>query len=190
MFVAGYHPSYTPGIMFLIDKLTGKIEIGKKNTGSTEILGRLFITNNGQSTEFNSFENRIEFVNKSGVGAKYMLTIPYGINFTDYFPKIPNWLSTSSTTSTPSPTNYSLFNFYNVLNSGPTCVGVRVNAHDESNTLLENQEILHKELEYHGQLYKYPSRIIIFFNFLFLQIKCLCIFKKDQTMSCSTCRRK
>jgi hypothetical protein len=30
MFVAGYHPSFTPGIMFLIDKLTGKIEIGKK----------------------------------------------------------------------------------------------------------------------------------------------------------------
>jgi hypothetical protein len=30
MFVAGYHPSFTPGIMFLIDKYTGKIEVGKK----------------------------------------------------------------------------------------------------------------------------------------------------------------
>jgi hypothetical protein len=89
MFVAGYHPSYTPGIMFSIDKLTGKIEIGKINNGITELLGRLIITNTGQSTEFNCFDNRVRFTNRD---SNAIVDIPYGINFTDYFPKIPNWL--------------------------------------------------------------------------------------------------
>jgi hypothetical protein len=75
MFVAGYHPSFTPGIMFLIDKYTGKIEIGKKNNGITELLGRLKISNTGESTEFTCFENRIRFTNRNG-DAK-IIEIPY-----------------------------------------------------------------------------------------------------------------
>jgi hypothetical protein len=49
MFVVGYNSSYTPGIMFLIDKFNLEIEICNKNNGSTELLGKLYLANNNQS---------------------------------------------------------------------------------------------------------------------------------------------
>jgi hypothetical protein len=83
MFVAGYNPSFTPGIMFLIDKRSGIIKIGKTNNGSTELFGSLTITNADQSTEFRCFDNRVRFTKKGSVDAKDTVNIPYGINFTD-----------------------------------------------------------------------------------------------------------
>jgi hypothetical protein len=46
-------------------------------------------------------------------------------------------LCTNSCSATPTHTKYSLFNFYNVANSGNIFPGVRVNDHDRSNTLFK-----------------------------------------------------
>jgi hypothetical protein len=53
-----------------------------------------------------------------------------------YLPTIPNTLCTSFTTSTLSSTNYSLFNFYNVKNSGTDYPGVEVTANNSTTQIL------------------------------------------------------
>jgi hypothetical protein len=56
----------------------------------------------------------------------YLPKVPYKEQIENYLPVFPNWLCTSSNTSTTSPTNYSLFNFFNVKNSGTNYPGVTV----------------------------------------------------------------
>jgi hypothetical protein len=67
----------------------------------------------------------------------YLPKVPYKEQIDDYLPVFPKFLCTNSSTSTLSSTKYSLFNFYNVENSGNTFPEVTVNAHDGPKTLFK-----------------------------------------------------
>jgi hypothetical protein len=67
----------------------------------------------------------------------YLPKVPYE-QIQTYFPEFLKWLCTSSSTSTDSSKTYSLFNFYNVKNSGTNHPGVKVTPYDSvSQTLFE-----------------------------------------------------
>jgi hypothetical protein len=121
--------------VFKIDKINCITEIGNiYSYGFTELIEKLYLTSDTASTEFSSLPDSIRFTKRDGANANDKIIIPYGTeipstfnyDWETYIPVFPKWLCTSSTTSTPSPTNYSLFNFFNVKNSGTNYPGVRV----------------------------------------------------------------
>jgi hypothetical protein len=118
--------------VFLKGKQTCVTKIGNKWKGSTELIGKLYLTSSNQSTEVSCLSDEIQFRKKDNANGKiiipYNKNIPttFNSNWKTYLSKIPKWLCQSSTKTYPEGTFYSIFNFYNVAYSGQAYLKVRI----------------------------------------------------------------
>jgi hypothetical protein len=75
--------SVSIGNMFLMDKQTCITEIGNKIKGLTNLIGKLYLTNNNQSTEVSCLLDGIQFTKKDSPNDKVI--IPYGRDLTSFY---------------------------------------------------------------------------------------------------------
>jgi hypothetical protein len=67
--------------MFLMDKLSGAIEICNKIKGTTNLIKKLCLTNNVGSIEFSCLSDGIQFTKKDSLNDK--IIIPYESDLTN-----------------------------------------------------------------------------------------------------------
>jgi hypothetical protein len=80
--IVGYNSSYAHGNIFLINKYSRIVEIGNKCTGSTELLGKLYLSNSTGSTEVSCKSDGIQFSKKDNPNDKVI--IPFGKDLTSF----------------------------------------------------------------------------------------------------------
>jgi hypothetical protein len=89
-------------------------------------------------TDLTGIDTRLSSLEENSGSEDYLPIVPYKEQIDDYLHVFPKFLCTSSSTSTPSSTNYSLFNLYNVKNSGINYPGVNITAYNSlSETLFD-----------------------------------------------------
>jgi hypothetical protein len=81
VFVKAYE-SVNIGNVFVMDKQTCITEIGNKTKGSTNLIGKLYLSNSTGSTEVSYLSNGIQFTKKDSSNDKVI--IPYGTDLTNY----------------------------------------------------------------------------------------------------------